>query len=267
MSISSTKHELCDYLDNKRFDSKKYYEILKTRVDVPVKYTRLDAYMAFFPVSYKEAYDLIGVKKIYPVSILNAKTLLALTIFDYAKCQVGPYREIALSIPVRIDPILNVPILPLIFDDLFNDYGFYTILLAMSTELARDHSKVIFGFPTYKNTLDIQIEDCKNFAFIKINDNNSPVLSLKIKFSTKINTIEKTFRTYFKANNNQISVVSLNAKAAESRLRKNNLGKLELGNHHIAEIIKTLIPTLEPIQTVRYSNAAEVLDEPIILKL
>ena len=108
--------ELANLFTHKDFSVKYHVPLGDKSIDIPVVYPDTGAVMAFFPIAIAKAHEYIKTKRFKPVSILGGKSLAGITVFDYRDSPVGPYREMALSIPVTLDSIISIPFLPLFFD-------------------------------------------------------------------------------------------------------------------------------------------------------
>src|SRR3989338_3018009 len=84
------------------------------KIDVPVVYPDASAIMVFFPAQLDRVKKIINTERIQPIKLWTGKTILAVTLFDYRECAIGPYREFTMSIPVVIGSRFVPPILPLV---------------------------------------------------------------------------------------------------------------------------------------------------------
>lgn len=230
-------------------------------IEIPVKYSNVEALMAFFPISIVEAKKLLRTKRLKPISILNKKCLLGITIFDYVESPVGPYRELALSIPIMFDSKISIPILPLIVDSLFKQFGFYTIILAMDSNIAREHSEKIFDYPTYTKNIEIDIKKNEDDISVISKERNETIIHLKMDINKKFKIAAKNFDTYFIKDNKIMKVVMNTAAFMSESMKKEDL-ILNLGNHEISRIIKGLKIQSHPIRVVYYRKAIEILNPP-----
>ena len=246
-------------LQNQTVDSR--IRVGETLFDIPVKYTDTTAFMAFFPIPRKKAEEILGTNRLNPVSILGNRSILGLTVFDYKSCQAGPYREVAISVPVIMDSKINIPILPLLAGQLFPNFYFYSILLAMNTDLAMAHSEEIFGYPTFKRKVDVDFKKELDMLTISSREGGSKIFSLKTRVPKKTKKIKTKFRTCFKKDGLLYSV-NLYAEADETNFTDHSNFDFELGNHEISKIIGDLKINPRPMQCVFYREAVEILDLP-----
>ena len=173
-------------------------DVMGKKVDVPVKYSDARAFMIFFPISLKKAKDFLGSDRLMPVSIMNGKCVLAITLFNYRDCPVGPYNEFTFSIPVRVDAKFNTPILPLIFDSLFPNFGYQVILMGVSNEISREHINRIFPYPLVDKNIFISLEEKGEDLFGCIRDGNEKIFSVSFKKPHNYKLRRKCYNTYYK---------------------------------------------------------------------
>lgn len=261
MEDKKVKEKLNLVLKDVNFNSKYTVNLGGNNVDVPVKYSDSRAFMALFPVSINAVKKILSSSRLEPISIFNGKCLLGITIFDYVTCPVGPYREIALSIPVKLDPKISIPILPLIIDPIFGKSSFYTILLAMNTSIGREHSEKIFGYPTYDKNIDVIIEVVDGIAYIKVAEGDEKILTIKMNLPKKLRIRKNKYNTYFMKEGR-----ILNSELFAATYEAESGGKLDsvldLGSHEISNIIKSLNVQKNPFRTIYYQNVVEVLSAP-----
>lgn len=237
-------------------------EVEGVTIDIPVKYPDAQAVMVFLSVSKKKLEETLGTQRLKPISIFKGRSVLGITIFNYRKSPVGVYRELALSVPVLLDSRISIPILPLKFDSFFKNFGFYTLSLAMDTKLGIAHSEQIFGYPTHKSIINIDIDDKYDYISINVKDDKHKILYLSAHKGKYLKSGKKTFITYFKKNE-RLMMVRMDAKFMSSRSSGRKDTKLEFGQHRIVDLLSDLDAGDQILEVVYYDRAFEVLHAPI----
>ena len=232
-------------------------DFLGKKIDMPFKYSDASAVMAFFPISYKKANDMIGNDRLKPVSILRGRSVVGITIFEYRECPVGPFCEFTISIPIVHDSKIRIPIFPLLFSPMFENFGFHVIMLGANSDIAREHIEKIFGYPTYNKNIDIHIKEQGEYLFANINDNNKNIISLKEKIPKKYKPTKKRFNTYYSKNNN-IFRVKLDTVVFLGRSKYRNGHSLDIGNHEISKILKHLNIENNCLELMHYKKAVQI---------
>jgi len=234
-----------------------------TDIDIPMIYGDASSIMYFMLIDTKNVMNFIKDKRIKPVSIFPGKTLLAINIFEYRKSAVGGFWRITFSVPIIIDGRVNVPILPLIFDQSFSKFGFYVIQLGASTDLGRRHIEDIWGYPTYKNNLDISIVNNGGRVTSTIKEGNNIILTISENLPKNINfkLKSKKFNTYF-SHMKELRRVELNTFLFENMWIMGRDFKIKIGNHEIGVILSEL-GVEKKIATIFYPNAIEIAGKAV----
>ena len=74
---------------------------------------------------------------------------------EYPDSTIGPYNEIGIGVPCRLDPVLNIPLLPALFDRFFA-VGFYVHYLPVTTQIAYDAGVDVWGLPKFVATIEFE---------------------------------------------------------------------------------------------------------------
>jgi len=254
------KSKLEALLSGYDFTPKSQVDVMGKKVDIPVKYSDASAYMVFFSASLAKVKNLLKSNRLTPISIMGGRCLLGITFFDYRDCPVGPYHEFTFSIPVMIDSKFTVPVIPVIFDSFFPNFGYHVILMGADTDIARKHIEQIFPYPTInRNTPISLIEDGENL-FASIKDGGEEIVSVSGKLPTHYKLTNKKYNTYYEGNG-KLYRVKLNTFSYCSKMFGSNNLHFNFGSHEIAEMIKSLNLSLNPIMSVYYRQAIEIATE------
>ena len=223
--------------------------------------------MFFLPVSYSRAYEITNKDGVSPIRISPKKALLGLTFFDFIDCPVGPYREIALTIPVSLNYRYKPDIVPLLFQKSLSKYfALYTIMLGMNTLHGQKHANKIFGYPVYNNLLNIDFVYNNRDINVSVRDNGNDILIFKNNINKKFKKYKRSYQTIFHADDG-VKLVNLSATTVESSTYMDKLTNFQLGEHSIANKIKDLEPSMFSLQTSFYQNAVETLSNPENIKI
>jgi hypothetical protein len=241
---------------------KKQVKIGGITINVPVKY-KTQAITGFFPIATKKAVGFINNKRLKPAEISWGKSLVGITLFNHIECPVGPYKEIALSIPIFRDATLTIPMFSILLNNALKNFGFYSFLLTGSTDIGREHAEKIWGYPFYNKNIEVLLEDGASHFYISATEKTKQekIFSMNVAKIKKEKNTKKYYQTYFFKNDKLIKVTISMAGFTVSSMRK-NIGKLELGKHEISDILGNLEIDLTPIQTVYYGEATKIADIP-----
>ena len=159
------------------------------------------------------------------------------------------------------DTKFSIPFLPLALDSLFKKFGFYTVLLVMNTDMGREHSEKIFGYPTYQKNVQIDIEEVMDGISVDVKDENESIACLKIKMPKKFKMVKKDYNTYF-TRDKKIFNVPMNTAAFVAESFKKEDATLTLGSHKISNFLKKFELQPSPLKTMYYKEAIEILNPP-----
>jgi len=234
-------------------------------IDIPMIYGDASSIMYFMPIKISKALEFIHDKRIKPVSIFPGITLVAINIFEYRKSVVGPFNEFTFSIPVIINRKINIPILPLLFDQQFKKLGFYVIQLGASNDLGRRHIENIWGYPTYNKNIDIDIKNNEKCIVSTIKENNESILEISedLPQSNKFKFEKKRFNTYFMHNGKLCNVKLETFLFGKTWVKSKNFN-IQIGDHILGRMLKKL-EVKNKFATTFYPNAIEIASKVSIL--
>lgn len=125
----------------------------------PTFYGDVTCAMGVFFCSYKQAKALVREKlghKVKPVGMGGGRAIAAFSCYEYRKVLgVRPYNEIALAIPIMVNPgINNPPVVPMISDS-FNRFGYYIASMPVTSEENTQRGHKIWGLPKVTQPVEI----------------------------------------------------------------------------------------------------------------
>ncbi len=132
----------------------------------PTFYGDVTCAIGIFLCSYEKAEAMMMHPRIKPVRITRGRSLVAFSCYVYRKVLgVAPYNEIAMTIPVMVDPKRNVPVLPML-TDWFKEFGYYVFSMPVTSLENQIRGLKIWGLPKVVQEIDIREEggDCVTTA-------------------------------------------------------------------------------------------------------
>lgn len=126
----------------------------------PTLYGNVTCAIGIFLCDFKKAQALLPHPKMKPVPMPRGRALVTFSCYEYQRVKgVAPYNEIAMTIPVMIDPKVNIPVLPVIKDSLFSKFGYYVFHMPVTSLENRIRGNDIWGLPKVVDTIDIKVEN------------------------------------------------------------------------------------------------------------
>lgn len=240
----------------------KRFNLSGIEIEIPVKYPKLEAYMVLFPISIQSAKKIINKSLFTPVAINFKQSLLAVTVFDYQECPVGQYRELAFSIPVIPHNKFLPPLIPFVFDYLFPQLGYFILLLMINTPLGIEHSRKIFGYPTYHNCINTTIKSENGRIKIDSTEQDKKILTLNLTALKEGKQENKVYNTYL-VKDDRVYLIKMETEAVVSKSYFNNKDTIEFGEHEFSQSIRDLNISNTPLVSVQYNRAMEILHFPL----
>ena len=235
-------------------------------VELPIHYTDWKFMMATWIVPVEQIETFLP-EKLKPVLFSPGKALISFGTLQYPNVSsIEPYDEFLISIPVQYDPIINIPFLPMIWNPFFvNDVIYkkgasWIVHLPVTTEESCAVGKEIWGFP--KVVRKMEFSEDEHWKKCILIDGEEEVLTLEIK-KHRVSILRKDFeyasftekdglllRTIISANGNYGIKILFGTKA-----------KLTFGKGDIADQMKQLDLSVNPVQTFFAENIESYLDE------
>lgn len=229
----------------------------------PTFYGNVTCSQAIFLCNYDKACELMPHPKMKPINMLGGRSLVAIASYVYRNVMnVAPYNEIAFTIPVMIDPSINVPIAPMLIDK-FKAFGYYVFNMPVTSLENQIRGRKIWGLPKVVHDIDISSVGghCETTAvdefgndYIKVRvpmDGKPTEFDVAANIYSRLSDQLLQSPTYFKAtfNLHKNMGLLLNSKRSKSN---NALPAIELGKGPHAEQLRQLELVPTPLQT-RYA--------------
>ena len=122
--------------------------------------------------------------RIKPVKMTKGRSLVAFSCYEYKNVlNLAPYNEVAMTIPVMVDPRINLPVLPMILPA-FSNLGYYVFSMPVTSLENQIRGVKIWGLPKVVQEIDIQEAggDCVTTA---MEASGEPYLKLRVPTEAK----------------------------------------------------------------------------------
>ncbi len=125
----------------------------------PTLYGEVTCAIAIFLCSYEKAAAMMLDPRIKPVRVTRGRAPIAFSCYEYKRVLgVAPYNEIAMTLPIMVDPSINVPILPLV-TNAFPNFGYYVFSMPVTSLENQIRGLKIWGLPKVVQEIDLFEED------------------------------------------------------------------------------------------------------------
>jgi len=107
-----------------------------------------------------------------PVSLGRGKTVYDIACFEYLDTSIGPYNEVGLGVLCLYDPVINIPILPVLFPKRFTAV-LYIHHLPVTTKTANDAGNEIWGYPKFQADIEFEDSQTTRNCILRVNRNKN----------------------------------------------------------------------------------------------
>lgn len=214
----------------------------------PTFYQNVSCGIGIFMCSYKQAEAILPHPKMKPVKMPGGRAVVIFSCYQYRDVMnMKPYNEIAMTIPLLMDPSISIPVLPLI-SKAFKNFGYHVFSMPVTSEENRLRGLKLWGIPKVTERLDIEQKDgfSETVAF---DNNDKEYFRLKIPMDGKPESFDETGHLYSILNNDIIKAqtnfkgdfnVHKHMGLLFNKGKKSNDSLLSLGDSPRAEVLKKL---------------------------
>lgn len=222
----------------------------------PTQYADTSCAMGIFMCDYQQAQAMLPHPKMKPVAMTKGRALVSFSCYEYKRVRgLAPYNEIAMTIPVMIDPSINIPVLPLLMDGMFKNFGIYVFHMPVTSLENRIRGNKIWGLPKVVDGIDINVHNAVSTT-IATDENNNEYFELSVPTSGKESLIDMHSNLYSVLNNQLLQSpthfkASFNINKHTNRLWKTggkDPGILKLGKGPYADMLRKLDIEPQPFQ-------------------
>jgi len=126
----------------------------------PTFYADVTCAIAIFLCDYNRAEAMMPHPSMKPVKMPGGRSVVLFSCYEYANVMnIGPYNEIAMTIPIMVGADLAPPLLPLIID--FKKKGYYVFSMPVTSLENQIRGRKIWGLPKIVEEIDISTDGKK----------------------------------------------------------------------------------------------------------
>ncbi|MHB8491987.1 MAG: acetoacetate decarboxylase family protein [Solirubrobacteraceae bacterium] len=218
------------------------------RVKLPIFYYAGTATSAVFPARLGRLRRLMPDPRICPARLAPGMGAVAVTCFEYRDTDIGPYNELAISVPLN-EPwfLANLPGRALLASLRRRQTHAWVHHLPVTTEIARVAGVELYNYPKFVGRIDF--EQTATQRICRLSDGAEHILTLAGKLlPTPRSGRFQLFSHLWMDRQPQSSEFKINATQMGATLRP-SAASLELGERHpIARELAGLLYSRRPIQ-------------------
>ena len=144
----------------------------------PTFYADVTCAIAIFLCDYKRAEAMMPHPSMKPVKMPRGRSVVLFSCYEYRHVMnIGPYNEIAMTIPIMVGADWTPPLLPLIMA--FKKKGYYVFSMPVTSVENQIRGRKIWGLPKIVEEIDIST-DGKKCTTTAIDDNGEVYFRLSV---------------------------------------------------------------------------------------
>ena len=131
-------------------------ETISKDFSFPTFYKDVSCGMGIFMCNYEKALEVLPHPSMKPVRMPGGRAVVIFSCYEYKTVMsMQPYNEIAMTIPLLINPSINVPVLPLV-SKAFKNFGYHVFSMPVTSEENKIRGQKLWGIPKVTERLDIE---------------------------------------------------------------------------------------------------------------
>lgn len=231
------------------------------KADLPIVYRKCSAYFAAFPYPLSAIRPLMPHPMLAPVPLgFRGKGALVVAVFDYQETSIGPYREVGIGFQCRLRTSGPIPLLPLLFEPLFEDVGSFVHLLPVTTQIAEEAGKKHWGYPKF--IADIRIDRTDDGMKCEVLENGQRLMGIEIHRPAPPQTFGLPLRTY-SVLGDELLFTQLHIDAFGAVRRRSLAAHVEISDHlRMRDLDARALNGAKPLEVRWFDDYRTLLDRP-----
>lgn len=201
-------------------------------IEFPILYYDLRCLTAIFTAGTGRLRKLLPHPNLKPIEMWPGKGMLGITAFEYHDTSIGPYNEIAITIPVKFPPGFVFPGLAAISMMRKNVFPVHIHHLPVTTEIALKAGIHFWNYPKF--LADIAFEDRGGNLEVTLKETGQLILKLTAEKQAARKSGHPQFHTHSMKDNVVMHALVDGWAPRLGSVMMGNVAKLELGEHRIS---------------------------------
>ena len=259
----------------RRFSQRKHLVKLSENVykgySFPTFYKDIRFSTIAFLCSFDKAKELMPHPKIKPVKMTRDKAAIIFSCYEYKTVkEIEPYNEVGFLIPVLVNSVFKMPVIPLLMSNYFRKFGYHVISMPVTSLESKIRGDKMWGLPKQINNVNFDAIDSVFSCTIK-EETGEDIVKLKVPMSGIPKHLDDTTWLYTQKENGKkyksqtwFKGDFMVNKFTRQLLKPTDSGSqfIEIGDSKTGQLLKSLEIENHPFQT-RYShNLTSAFDLP-----
>jgi hypothetical protein len=217
---------------------KKILDMKGQPAEFPALYYDFRFMNCMFNVKVNRLKKILPHPQFKPIQMWPGTGMLAVCFFEYRNTSIGPYNEVAISVPINFAPAAFLDKHSALSAMRKKIFPFYVHHLPVTTEIAREGGVYFFNFPKFVAKIDFKERD--DFYEVTLKEGDDLILKM---FSKKLPLNRSESFEFHTFSLDEKTIMHSLAEVYAPKFGQKTLGRcgeLELGSHRISEELKSL---------------------------
>lgn len=223
--------------------------------DLPILYFRDDFFALFHTASYDKIKALMPSDRLYPVKAFGSRAMIGFGAYNYIDTTIGPYGEIGVVVPVVYGKG-PLPFLPALLEAGYPNFGLLVLHLPVTKIIARDAGRGQWGYTKF--VADMQFVNTPEYHEVRMDEEDQHILTMRVMKKGILFRDKKPLVTFSVKDKNLIKT-TVDQVGVCKKCFVTSGSFLKLGSHPVAEGIKALELSENPLQTRYYLERSGIL--------
>jgi hypothetical protein len=203
------------------------------QIELPILYYDVRCINSIFTAKTSRLRKLLPHPNFRLIEIWPGTGMLGITAFEYHDTSIGPYNEIAITIPIRFPPRFVFPGIAAISMMRTNVFHVYVHHLPVTTEIALKAGVHFWNYPKF--LAEITIEDHGENTEVILKEKGELILKIFAKKLVAKHSAPLQIHTYSVREGAVMHALADGSVAQLGTAMMGNVARLELGDHRISK--------------------------------
>lgn len=229
--------------------------------DLPIRYFRTDCFIGVFSADLDAVRSLIPSQRLSPVRLRSNRAAVGVVAYNYIETGIGPYGEIGIA-ALCTSGGFAPPLLTALLETRNPRFGAFVLHLPVTSRIARDAGRFVWGYPKFVADMDFDLRP--ESRRVELSEAGKDILGLEVRHSGPMVTDRNPLVT-FSVEGGDLLRTEVASRASYHVGLGRSAGQLTLGSHPIADELREMNISREPIATKSFVSHAAILPRGKVL--